>query len=195
MVSGLFVWENDMLTNTYAMNWRRVRRTNTTDNGFPSRIMRATAPSGKGDAAAQTTSAVFDLCQGEGSTHSAVVIKPYGAGADNATFSLRVIGWTKMIEDGGEDLSSWDPTVLCELLCTLSAVPIGLAGKTIVATDKFADTIALTTGNDDVSIDIVSPTGDVAAHAMLDLKGFQKIEVTFTTGASATNCNALIRFL
>ena len=185
-----------MLVETLAMRWRRVRTVNCTDNGFPSRIITATEPSGTGNSAAQaTSSAVFDLT-GDfgGAAPNAVVIKPYGAGSNNNTFSLRIIGWAK-IDEGDPATVEWDPTVLVELAVTLSSTPIGLAGRVIVATDLFADTIALTTGNDDVSCDIVSPTGDVAAHAVADLKGFTKLEVTFTTGGSATNCNALIRFI
>lgn len=185
-----------MLQETLTMNWRRVRRTNATDNGFPSRIMRATEPSGTGNSAAQATaSAVFDLASGGGVVQNSLLIKPYGAGANNNTFSLRVIGWRKVIEDGDDTMSSWDPTVLCELACTLSSTPIGLAGKTIAATDLFADTIAVVTGNAGVTLDVVSPTGDVAALAMVDLKGFQKVEITYTTGSSATNCNSLIALL
>lgn len=181
---------------TTSMKWRRVRTVNTTDNGFPSRIIRATEPSGNGSNAAQaTSSAVIDLTHADGGiVQNSLIIKPYGAGANNATFSLRVIGWRK-VDEGDPATVVWDPTVLVELACTLSSTPIGLAGKVILATDLFADTIALTTGNDDVSCDIVSPTGDVAAHAVVDLKGFTKIEITFTTGASATNCNALVALL
>lgn len=182
---------------TTSMKWRRVRQTNTTDNGFPSRIIRATEPTGIGDNAAQATaSAIIDLTSSPGGiVQNSLIIKPYGAGANNATFSFRVIGWRKVDEAAVPDTSVWDPTVLVELACTLSSTPIGLAGKVIAATDLFADTIVLTTGNDDVSCDIVSPTGDVAAHAVVDMKGFTKIEITFTTGGSATNCNALVALL
>lgn len=185
-----------MLQETLTGNWRRVRRTNTTDNGFPSRIIRATEPIGIGDSAAQATaSAVFDFANAGAFVQNSLLLKPYGAGANNNTFSLRVIGWRKMIEDGNDATSVWDPTVLCELACTLSSVPIGLAGKVILDTDLFADTITITTGNAGVSLDVVSPTGDVAALAMIDFKGFQKVEVTFTTGGSATNCNSLLAVL
>ena len=182
---------------TMSDRFRRVRKTNCTDNGFPSRLITATEPSGTGNSAAQATaSAVFDL--GTDTAGSAaqngLVIKPYGAGADNATFSLRVIGWRK-VDEGDPATSIWDPTVLVELACTLSATPIGLAGKVIVATDLFADTITLTYGNANVSNEIISPANNIAAHAVVDLKGFQKVEITFTTGGSATNCNALIALL
>jgi hypothetical protein len=183
-----------MLVETLSMGWRRVRRTNTTDNGFPSRLIQAAEPVGDGSNVSQTvSSAVIDLGSGGVIAQNGVIFKPYGAGADNATFSMRVIGWRKMIEGGVETTAVWEPTDLCELLCTLSAVPIGLAGKVIVATDLFADTIAIvgTTANAGVSIDVHSPANDRAGFVSLDVFGFQKIEFIFTTGASATNCNAL----
>ena len=63
---------------------------------------------------------------------------------------------------------------MTELTCTMGAIT-GIVGRIIINTERFCDTIALVTGNDDVSIDIVSPTGDVGAHAVLMLKGFPKI--------------------
>ncbi len=33
---------------------------------------------------------------------------------------------------------------------------------------------------------------DMIAHIVVDMKGFTKIELTFSTGSSATSCNALI---
>jgi len=185
------------LLQTLSLDFRPVRVTNTTDNGSPSRIPQAAEPSGTGNNAAQATaSAVFDLGGSNVTDSNRVIFKPYGAGANNTTFSMRVIGWRRVFgRTGGENPNTmlWDPTVLCELLCTLSSTPIGLAGKVVTATDLFADTIALTgtTANDDVSIDIVSPANDTAGHVVLDLKGARKMEVTFTTGASATSCNAL----
>jgi len=182
---------------TMSDRFRRVRQTNCTDNGFPSRLIQAARPSGNGNSAAQATaSAVFDLGtdMAGSAAQNGLVLKPYGAGSNNNTFSLRVIGWRK-IDEGDPATSIWDPTVLCELAVTLSSTPIGLAGKVILATDLFADTIAVTYGNANVSVEAVSPANDIAAHAVVDLKGFQLVEVTFTTGGSATNCNALIALL
>ena len=74
----------------------KARRTNTTTNGFTDRVPQASEPSGIGDAAAQTTSAVFDLVadpavasQGD---KNKVKIVPFGAGSDTNTFVMRVIG-------------------------------------------------------------------------------------------------------
>jgi hypothetical protein len=71
-----------------------------------------------------------------------------------------------------------------------------VAGTPVVATERFVDTITLVTGNDDISVDIVSPTADEIAHVMLDCKGFMKIEITFdmTTG-DPTGGNCLVSLL
>lgn len=187
-----------MLLETLTQDLRRARVTNATDNGFPSRLPTATEPTGIGNSAAQATASAVFVVGGESpSMQNRVFIKPFGAGANNATFSMRVIAWSRVFDHTGNDLNTfvWDPTVLCELTCTLSSTPIGLAGKVIVATDLFADTITITgtTANAGVSIDVVSPANDTAGHVVLDLKGAQKVEFTFTTGASATSCNALVR--
>jgi hypothetical protein len=125
-----------------------------------------------------------------------LILKPFGVGSDTNTFSLRVIGWTRILETD-ETNALWDPTDLCELLCTLSSTPIGIAGKIVTETNLFADTIAITgtTANAGVSIDVVSPANDRAGHVVLDIKGFSKIEIIFKTGGVATSCNALVRAL
>ena len=183
-----------LLTN--AQPWQRVRQTNTTDTSFPSRVPTRTKPSGVGDAAAQTTSAIVgDNGTVAGPVQNGFRLKPYGAGSNNNTMSVRVYGWAYCIDQGNANTAFWDPTLLVELLCTLTSSVTGPAGGVVTTTDLFADTIALTTGNDDVSVDLVSPTGDVAAHVVGDFKGFAFLEVTFSTGSSATNCNALIALL
>jgi hypothetical protein len=106
---------------------------------------------------------------------------------------VRLIGWRKLGSDPATQL--WIPVVLAELACTACAVT-GVAGKLIVATERFCDTITLVTGNDDISIDIVSPTGDVIAHALADIKGFSKLEITFdSTAAGTTAMNCLYAFV
>jgi hypothetical protein len=194
----LFPGDPMPLIETMSTRFRRMRTVNATDNGFPSRIDRATAPpESQGTSAAQaTSSAVLDLTTPLGEdmpTRNVVMLVPYGAGSDTNTFSMRVIGWT-LISEGSRDTEQWRPMVLGEFLCTLST-QVGLAGRLVANTDRYCDTIALvgTTGNDDVSIDIVSPANDTAGHVVVDMKGAQKLEVTFTTGGSATSCNCLVK--
>ena len=178
-----------MLLETLATPFFKARSVNQTSATFVSKIPTATEPSG--DAGTATGASVFDI--GKGYAQNGVLVTPYGIGSDNNTMSLRLIGWRSIGANAVATLL-WIPVIICEVAATLSTA-VGIVGKTVLDTERFADTLSLTTGNDDVSIDIVSPTGNVIAHFVADLKGFQKLEVSFTTGSSATSCNALLAFL
>jgi hypothetical protein len=188
---------NATLIGTLSQSWQRARRVNATDNGFPSRVPTRTKPSGKGtDAAQATSSAVF----GDADSllvQNSVMMKFYGVGSNNNTFSARLVGWAHVIEEG--DLSSdfWDPTDLFEVQVTLTSTIVGPTNGLLGATQLFADTITLTgtTANANVNIMICSPANDRAGYLTIDFVGFQMIEPIFTTGASATSCNALLRTL
>lgn len=125
-----------------------------------------------------------------------IILCPYALGSDNNTFSLRVIGW-RAIGENVEGTMLWIPVPLVELACTISGTQIGVAGKTILNTEMFADTLTIagTTANAGVSVDVVSPANDTIAHATVDLSGFEKCEICFSTGGSATSCNALVSLL
>jgi len=177
-----------MLVETLSMKFVKARRdasgvaANATNATFPSKVPTITKPSGAG---------VIELCSPDKGAvaQNGIVLIPYGTGSDNNTFELRVIGWRLVTNDEGK-AGLWIPVLLVELHCTLSAA-VGVAGATVVNTERFADTISLTTGNDDVSVDIVSPTGEIIAHAMLDLKGFNLVETTFSINSGGTtdmNC-------
>ena len=188
-----------MLIETLSQNLRKARITNATDNGFPSRVPTATEPTGTGNNAAQATaSAVFNLGIGGLSSQNAVFIKPFGVGSNTNTFSLRLIGWNYVLDPSTPEdrtLAFWDPTVLVEYACTLTSSVTGVSGSTVSTSNLFPGTMTLTVGNANVSNDLVNPAGTIAAHAEVDLKGFQKLEFTFTTGGSATSCNCLFRLL
>lgn len=190
---------------TFTMPFITARQTKTTDAAFPSRIPTLTEPTGLGDSAAQATaSAVFDLIGDEPradgrSERNKIVVVPFGAGSDTNTFSLRVIGW-RIAYDRNKarrsDTAVWIPITLVELLCTLST-PVGVTGGFLTASDRFCDTIALTgsTANDDVDLSITSPADNTIAHAVVDCKGCQKVELTFQIGVSATSANALVAWI
>lgn len=204
-----------MLLETLSTVLRKVRQTNSTDASFPSRVPRLAVlassgnadnqPSGKGDAAAQTTSAVFDLTpratfsdRGPDGreAQNVVLVIPFGTDTADQTFKFRLIGWRLAVErDSEEKLATaiWIPVTLGEFTATLGTSP-GLAGTVIGSTQLFADTIALsgTSGNDDIDISITSPADNTIAHVKVDLAGFQKLEITFDRNSSAASCNALI---
>lgn len=206
----------NVLQQTLSASFRTIRQTNSTDTNYPTRGMRLgyagadNQPSGVGDAAAQTTSAVFDLAKTDvipRTDRPDVVNKPinnvgvfmfFGTGSDDNTFLARILGWRHIVQrntDWVKETAIWIPVPLVELTCTLSTFT-GVAGGLLGTTQRFADTLALvgTTGNDDVSIDIVSPANNTPAHIVVDLKGFQKCEVIFDRNSSASSCNGLCAF-
>lgn len=185
-----------MLLETWSGEFRKARSVNATDTSFPARIPTATEPTA--DAGTATGQATIDLLH-RGATGNAVrnaaVLYPYGTGDDNDVFAMRAYGWRRIRGNGTTLADLWVPTLLCELTCTMGAI-VGVAGTPILAAERFCDTLALVTGNDDVSIDIVSPTGDQPAHAVIDTKGSAKLEMTFdmTTG-NPTDGNCLVALL
>jgi hypothetical protein len=180
-----------VLLETISQPFARCRTVNATDASFPSKIPTGTEPTGTGSTA--TGASVLNLGYGGRLTQNQVLLVPYGIGDDNDVFNLRVIGWRVVGNDSQTWL--WVPVILAQFVCTMST-QVGVAGRDVLNTERFCDTITLTTGNDDVSVDITSPTGDVIAHASVDLKGSQKLELTFamSTG-SPTSANCLIALI
>lgn len=176
-----------MLNTTLGADFQKVRSVNCTDTSFPSKVPTNTEPTG--DAGTAGGASVIDLSQGNIAVHNGVALIPYGLGDENDVFAMRIIGWKRVGTVAATLL--WIPVTLAELTCTMGT-SVGVAAMTILNTERFCDTIVLVTGNDDVSIDIVSPADNTIAHVMMDVKGFKKLEVCFdmTTG-SPTSANCL----
>lgn len=152
--------------------------TNSTDVAYASRIPTVTAPSSDG---------VINLVPGtSGVTPSTLLVMPFGAGADNSTISVRVLGWVNIG-------SLWIPTVLCEYDCTLSAA-VGIAGQSVINTDRIADGFSLVAnqGVDAQGTTKVAPANDTPGHFTVNVKGCKKVELVYKVG-TATNANALYR--
>lgn len=189
---------NQMLM-TLGADFIEARSVNATDTSFPSRIPTVTEP--VLDAGTATGQATIDLLARNGPKDAPVqnsaLFVFFGTGNEDTTFSARVIGWRRLkgnpYHTSSPTKDLWVPVVLAEFGCTLSAT-VGVAATPVVAADRFVDTITLVTGNEDVSVDFVSPTGDEIAHALVDVKGFQKLEVTFDM-TGATDGNALVALL
>lgn len=161
----------------YSSKLQRVRTTSSTDSTFPSKAPTATAPTGDG--------VIGDpIVQG---APSWVQIIPFGDGADNATFDLRVIGWKV------SDLGLWVPTILAQAACTLSAA-VGANGFEVTASQRFTDTITLTQVQANVDSKLSSPTGDLVASFQVETRGSALIEVIFDLG-TATGANALVSWV
>lgn len=188
----------DVALMTASHAFRRFRTVSATDNGFPSKLITATepAPSLGTNAAQATSAAVIQFGSGGPYSQNGIFIKPYGVGADNNTFSMRLIMWTQILQqDGDPTVTVWDPTDLFEVQCTLSATLVGVAGKVVVDTDLFADTITITgaTAIANVNVTINSPANNRPAYILVDGLGGKLLEAVFTTGGSATAGNAIWR--
>jgi len=113
----------------------------------------------------------------------------YGAGADNTTFDVKVIGWTECLF-GGSVASMWFPKTQWHGACTLSALT-GVSGHAkFTDTYRLADTIVeeATTTTDIVgTTTVISPAADVdPGIVVFDKFGASLIEVQFDmTGATS----------
>lgn len=183
-----------MLLETLSMDFRKARTVNQTSNGFVSKVPINAEP--VGDAGTATGSAIIELAKDAAVAQNGIVLLPYATGGEDVTFSVRIIGWRRI----GRIVASqvWIPINLIELSCTCGA-SAGVANGLVLTTEFFADTITVTTGStlsgEAAAENIVSPANDTIAHALVDLKGCEKLELSFTTGGSATDCNALLALL
>lgn len=146
---------------------------NSVETAFAAKIPTATKPAGVG---------VFDVL-GEGTLD----IQPFGAGADDSTFSMRVWGWRKT---SGTDL--WVPKCICTLDVVLSTA-VGVAGEDALNTDRFADAITLAATLGGMAI-LESVPANTPASAVVDVSPYELYELDFDL-VTATSANALVENL
>ncbi len=184
-----------MKIETLSTPFRKARLVNETSNGYRTIIPTITEP--KGDAGTATGASIIELGTGGSDAQNALLIVPYSIGNDDTTYSVRVIGWRFLPKDS-VGIGLWIPITLIELACTAST-SVGIAGATVLSSERFADILTVTKGSTLVgeapAENIISTTDNTISSAMVDLKGSQKVELAFTTGGSATSCNALVALL
>lgn len=119
---------------------------------------------------------------------------PYGTGADNATFTILVVGFTHILTDANASAVEWVPQPIAELTCTLSSF-VGVSGSTITDSDRFVDTIAIASvGNSNVDVVISSNALNYPASFSVDCKSCEYIGLLMK-GGTATTSNALYQML
>ncbi len=123
-----------------------------------------------------------------GATPNHLLLVPFGGDAPDQTGEVRIYGYRKLSRMGF--VSQWVPCLLCELAVTLGNRP-GSAGGVLGGGEYLADTLAVTKGTANVSVEVVSPEEDLPAHALIDIKGFPRVQVRFATGGSAASLNTL----
>jgi len=162
-------------------DWARVLTTDSTATSFASKVATRTEPSGDG---------VISLVKGndkhgkEG--YDTIELMPFGGGADDETFDLRVIGWRKVNAAAAQN-ALWVPTTLCEASVVLCSAT-GVDGTAVENEDFFADAITVGKG-----IGVVpSVTANVmGAVLIVSVEGYEKCEVTFDRTGSSDTANAL----
>lgn len=113
---------------------------------------------------------------------------PFGVGANNTTFTVRLIGWSLV------NSTLWVPQVLCEFLATLSQF-VGVSGGVVTDSQRFADTVADPTANvgrEGVDCWKRSPANDTPAEYKIAAAGCVLFQVDINIGVSATSGNCLI---
>lgn len=161
---------------TSVASYAKLLSANSTASSFASVASTTTDPS--------SNSGFLTLCPPAGPVPNSIILMPFGAGSDDQTFDMRVIGWLPF----GSPYSYWVPTILWQGTCTLSTA-VGVAGQTTVATDRYADTIDTDIGTDGVTCSRLSNAANQPASVLVDLRGHRLIQIDFDmTGATNGNC-------
>lgn len=133
-----------------------------------------------------------------GAVPDSLEITPFGTGAANDTFSIRVIGYRRISKPLADGRVAYAKSVLAVLACTLGAAT-GLAGSEVDASQLFVDTIAITnegTYTADAtragSIRLFSPANDTVARAIVPLDAVDAFELEFDQTLNSPTMNALI---
>lgn len=139
---------------------------------------------------------------GTGEVPCELVVIPYGLGNDNDTFSLRLIGWTRIRPQIADGRWQFVPNILAEFACTLSQ-EVGLSGGVVLNTERYCDTITIVTEatkTADVtrmgSVFVTAPGADLKAHLRMKIQGVEYITADFDqTGGTTPSMNFLYRLL
>lgn len=125
---------------------------------------------------------------------NSVKLIPFGVGTSGQTFTLAVYGWD-LAQPAGSSASTplWVPTLLASFTCT-HGTQVGIANSVVGSTQNFCGTIALVTGNANVSNEVLSAGTGLISHIIVDAKGSALVECRFTVGTN-TSCNTLAKLL
>lgn len=151
----------------------------------------------KNHAVPPTATAVsLGVAPGSGVCPCGIVLYPYGLGDDDAAFSVRVIGWSRVGPPTADGRVHWAPTIIAVLGAVIST-DVGVAGGTVIETERYADAITVSaegTLTADVtrtgSIVVTAPGANLRAHCRVPLEGFEYVDLKFdqTTGTPTMNC-------
>lgn len=153
---------------TQPASWALIRATESTDTSLTDKVATITKPVNDGVVAVGSDG------------RDTLELLPLATAGENDTFAIRVIGWRQV-------LGLWAPTPLCTANC-IACAKVGVAGQAVVATQRFCDSITVTSG-----IGVTpSVAADTIAELFVTISGYDRVEVLFdTTAAGTTGMNAL----
>lgn len=154
---------------TPAAQYFRAFQVNNTATSFSATVATATEPANDGVIVVPNGATTMDLLF-------------FGAGADNTTFDARIIGWRST----GAGRPLWIPSIIVEVSTILCAA-VGVAGYSMINTDRFADTITKNFGLCAIVPVLADSSGSLVT---IDVSGMAKVEMTVDL-TGATNANAL----
>lgn len=170
--------KHDVAVKTWPRNWQLLCAANLTTTSVAALTPTATEPTGDG---------VIDLSP-DGTQWNNVLLAFFGVGVADQVGKARVTAWRR-VTSGGTTL--WVPETLTLLTFTLGT-QTGVAATPIVAANLFADTIAETTAFTTAEEIRQGATPDQSlATIAIDIKGAEKIQVTFDKNTVGTSVNGL----
>ena len=184
-----------------ARPFRKARPINANDTDFPTWVATVFDPVFDAEPATAAGMVIRTLAKGDnGKVPCAIDVFPYGLGASNDAFAMRLVGYRRigLTSDGRTQYLRF---VLAVLTCTLGA-NVGLAGGLVLATELPCDTIVATkegTFAADVtrtgSVMVYSPADDTPAHAVIPLVGIEAYQWEWDRTVNTPTMNALESFL
>lgn len=173
---------------------------NSTATGFTAKTaLRSTAPSGN-------TVMPVAAPGGGGQTPKRMRIYPYGLGASNDVFSMRVFGWYRYNRESGTvgKTTLWMPAQIGEFSCTLGTFA-GLADSPVLNTELFCDTISIvaTVGEATYTANttrtgtamLYSPANDMPAWVEIPIGAPEFLEFDWDQTTNTPEMNAFIEFI
>ena len=118
-----------------------------------------------------------------------ILFTAYLIGAENTTGTFRLWGWHTIERSGATTL--YVPVLLAQIVATASTA-VGIASAAVLNTERFADTLVVTTAGTTVTC---SPATDgvanVAGFVEITNPGFKLVQWDFNDGGSSTSGNGL----
>lgn len=160
-----------------------------TSGSFSARNATSTEPSGDGiiDLESEQLGAGW-----HGKVPAYLLLVPFGTGANNDTFDMRVYGYSATIPtDLVTDTKLYIPQLLCDVSATMSAITFS-----DYAADTFlVDTLTLNDGATDNGpwLSIVSPAEDMVGNIIIHTRGCRYIRFEFDLLVTPTHANCMWR--